>query len=65
MTEADILFETENLYLIKKNRKLEIYLNGNTHAVLVGHPKDLPAAKRFMENAERYPKQLRKFHNHY
>lgn len=65
MTETDILFETENLYLIKKKDKFSIYLNGATHAVLVGEKKDLDSAKKTMERLEKYPKNLREFHNHY
>jgi len=54
--EAEILYETSDLYL---NSKLEILLNGATHAVVVGKATSLEQAKRVMEKLERYPRQLR------
>lgn len=62
MEESDIAFETKNLYLTKGG---EIYLNGTTHAVLVGIKKDLEAAKKTMSRLEAHIDNTRKFHNHY
>lgn len=57
-----ILHETDNLYL---NTKLEICLNGATHAVVIGRVKTVEQAKRVMTRLERYPHQLRKMHCHF
>lgn len=57
----EILLETANLYL---NRKLEICLNGNTHALVVGTARNVEHAKRVMEKLERYPAALRKAYKH-
>ena len=54
-----IVHETTNLFLWKTKSGLEIHLQGNTHAWLVGKPKSVEAGKRFMENVERYPKNLK------
>ena len=66
ITEADILHETENLYLLQTKAGLEILLTGRTHAVIVGKPtQGIERAKKTMERLERYPKNLRTFMNHY
>lgn len=59
--EHNILYETTNLYLYKTSKGLEIRLNGPTHAVLVGSPKDVESAKRAMSRMERHPGNLRAF----
>lgn len=56
-----ILHETENLYL---NHKLEICLNGKTHAVVIGVAKNIDHAKSVMEKLEKYPKYLRQMYDH-
>lgn len=55
-----ILHETANLYL---NGRLEICLNGITHAVVIGKAKSIEQAKRVMANLERHPKSLTRLHN--
>lgn len=60
--EESILHETKNLYLYRTPKGLEIRLNGPTHAVVVGNPKDVESAKRAMERLERYPDKLRSMH---
>lgn len=62
--ERDILHETENLYLYRTPKGLEIRLNGPTHAVVVGNPADVNSAKRAMERLERYPAKLRAMYKH-
>ena len=64
MKESDILYETENLYMCRTSRGLEIRLNGVTHAVTVGKPKDAESGRRVMDRLERYPSRLREMYNH-
>lgn len=54
--ENEILHETENMYL---NSKLEICVNGTTHATVIGRAKTVEQAKRVMEKLERYPANLK------
>jgi hypothetical protein len=60
---TDPIHHTANLALFETGGGLEIHLQGSTHAVLVGKPKSVDAAKRFMENVEKHIGNLRKFHN--
>lgn len=62
--ESNILHETENLYLFQARETLEIRLNGQSHAVLVGKAKTVEAAKQTMARLERYPRNLRAFLHH-
>ena len=59
MTEANILYETNNMYLYQTETRLEVRLHGNTHSVVVGCPKTIDAAKKFMDNAEKHINNLR------
>jgi len=60
--EEDILHETKNLYLYRTKTGLEIRMNTNTHAVLVGKPtKGVERAKRLMASLEKYPDQLKTY----
>ena len=58
------IFETENLTLHKVKKEFEIRLEGNVHSVLVGTVSDFEKGKKFMERAERYPANLKRFLNH-
>jgi len=62
--EENILHETKNLYLYRTPKGLEIRLNGPTHAVVVGNPKDVGSAERAMDRLERYPARLRDMYKH-
>ena len=64
MKTMEPLHETENLAMWETLKGLEIHLQGATHAVLVGNPRDAESGKRFMERAERNILNLRRFHNH-
>jgi hypothetical protein len=46
------IHETENLALYKTKSGFEIHLQGNTHAVLVGNPKNEESGRKFMERIE-------------
>lgn len=59
----DILHETKNLVLVEIKNKLEIHWVTITHDVLVGEPKDKESGIKFMERAERYPQNLKRFLN--
>ncbi len=64
--EKDIIvYETKNLYLAKISGKLQVMLNGNTHAVFVGSPTSIDKGKIFMEKAEKHIDRLRQMYNHY
>lgn len=58
MTEKDIIYETKNLWAIKKGDKYEIMLQCVTHSYLVGEKPSLEAAKAFMDRMEKYPKNM-------
>lgn len=57
--ESSIVHETDNLYLYRTANGLELRLNGITHSVIIGRPKDESSALRTMERLERYPDNLR------
>jgi hypothetical protein len=63
MKESDILHETANLYLCQRGNKLELCLNGHTHAVVVGNPKTVEDGKRVMAKLEKYPQNLKYLRN--
>lgn len=64
MKETDILSETDNLYLCRSGRALEVRLNGNAHSVVVGLVKDIGQGIRFMAKAENNIAELRAFMRH-
>lgn len=57
--EKNILHETEHLYLYRTAKRLEIRLQGATHAIVVGFPRDVESGKRVMARLEQYPHRLR------
>lgn len=61
---SEPIHETANLALWETKSGLEIHLQGNTHAVLVGRPKDEQSGRKFMLASERYIKNIRTFQNH-
>jgi len=63
--KANILHETENLHLVSTHEGLEIRLNGATHSVSVGKPKDIDAAMRAMPRLERGITNLRAMYRHW
>ena len=63
MKESDILHETENLYLCKVKKGLEIRLNGTTHSVVVGNPTlGVERAKLTMTRLENGIDEVRKMY---
>lgn len=64
MKESNILLETQNLALLSTDGRLELRLIGATHAVVIGHPRDVESARRTMERLERYPGNLRAMYAH-
>lgn len=59
------IFETQNLALYQKGARFEVHLQGATHAVCVGAPKDRENGERFMNRAERHILNLRRMYSHY
>lgn len=62
--EEKIVYETENLYLYQVKNGFEIRLNGVTHSVVVGECETKIRGIRIMKKLEKYPGNLRVFHNH-
>lgn len=63
--ELSILHETANLYLFDTGKRLEIRLNGATHAVYVGSPASVERGRRVMAALERDISQLRAMYQHW
>lgn len=60
--EAEILHETENMWL---NSKLELCLHMSTHSVIIGKAKTIEQAKRVMGKLELYPSSLEELRRRY
>lgn len=61
MNGYGILHETENMYL---NDRMEVCLNGITHAVVIGKSRNLEHGKAAMAKLEKYPLYLRHMYQH-